>query len=73
VKICSKKYFNEPKSFKTEISEVFMAYAHTKKVKIVSFIRPSNHCSEGSFNENVIKMKHEPDPSNKIKKDNKIS
>jgi hypothetical protein len=37
--ICSKKYSHELKSYTTEVSEVFMAFSHTKKVDIWSFIK----------------------------------
>jgi hypothetical protein len=38
-KICSKKYFHEPKSWATDISKVFLAFTHTKIVDVGSFIR----------------------------------
>jgi hypothetical protein len=39
MKICSKKYLHEPTSYTTEIPEVSLAFKHTKKVEIWSFIR----------------------------------
>jgi hypothetical protein len=37
--ICSKKYIQEPNSSATEIPKVFMAFTHTKKVDLGSFIK----------------------------------